>query len=178
MMSLRLMLTQISRSETLAYKPSLKEPMARCSLRTLHVSLLYNANTFTPSLLQRLCKRHRPEGLFLITWSRIAEGANQMIVITGDQIKIIEMTGAWHRGRNIFTSATGIFPSACGIMSSDLLYSETAAMLLLAVDTLLNPAPWTELPKLADRIADVMTQVSLCFGTTMLATRSLLRARR
>jgi hypothetical protein len=98
-----------------------------------------------------------------------------MTVIAGDHIELLETTGSWHRGRNLFTQSTGIFPAAYGIpagtkltTSNDLLYSEASLTLSFALEAVIDPPPWAEMSKIVDRIFDVMTQVTLCVANSAL----------
>ena len=118
----------------------------------------------------------RKSGVAVITNAYIANGPHQMTVIPGDSIRVIESTGAWHRGKNMYTGRTGIFPAACARFIetenatsevfttdlSDLIFYETSVTLETALDTFLHARGSQECLKLADRIFDVITQVDLC----------------
>lgn len=133
-------------------------------------------------------------GVAIITNAYIANGPHQMTVIPGDAIHVIESTGAWHRGKNMYTGRTGIFPAVCASLvetedtsfaaftshHSDLIFYEASVTLDEALESFLHAKTSQECTKLADRIFDVVTQLDLCMdgesGQGSLAVRATLGA--
>ena len=52
-------------------------------------------------------------GIAIITNSYVANNPSELTIIVGDQIKLIEKTQNWYRGKNLYSKKEGIFPICC-----------------------------------------------------------------
>lgn len=129
------------------------------------------------------------EGAAIIKNSFIATGPHQMTVIPGDIIHVIESTGAWHRGRNLFTRHTGIFPSVCCDFTetetitldtilaqpNDLIFYEASVTLNAALSAFSSSKTSQEAIRLAESIFTVVAQLENCqTGVTVGVARASL----
>ena len=115
-------------------------------------------------------------GAAIISNSYIANGPHQMTVIPGDIVSVIESNGSWHRGKNLVTRQTGIFPAACCHLketedtsldnflsnTDDLIFYEASVTLDAALNAFTMSKTSQETLRLSEEIFKVVSQLEQC----------------